>query len=118
MEALKIDFFKNRIFIFTPRGEVKDLPEGATALDFAFVVHSDLGLKAMGAKINGKMGKISDELENGDVVEIVKGPKPNVSHDWLGYVKTSSARSKIKAYLSSHNKGWSFLPEFRFTRKK
>ncbi len=116
MEALKIDFFKNRIFIFTPKGEVKDLPEGATALDFAFAVHTDLGLYAMGAKVNGKMGKLSDELENGNVVEIVKGPKINVSRDWMGIAKTSSARSKIKAQLNQKGHGWGFLPEF--IRKK
>ncbi|OGE78996.1 MAG: hypothetical protein A2751_00865 [Candidatus Doudnabacteria bacterium RIFCSPHIGHO2_01_FULL_46_14] len=116
MEALKIDFFKNRIFIFTPKGEVKDLPEGATTLDFAFAVHTDLGLYAMGAKVNGKMGKLSDELSNGDVVEIVKGSKINVSRDWMGVARTSSARSKIKAYLNQNNQGWGFLPEF--IRKK
>src|SRR3989344_3221059 len=116
MDALKIDFFKNRIFIFTPKGEVKDLPEGATALDFAFAVHTDLGTHAMGAKINDKMCKLADELENGDVVEIIKGPKANVSRDWLGIAKTSSARAKIKAYLNEHGRGWGFLPEF--IRKK
>ena len=112
MEALKIDFFKNRIFIFTPKGEVKDLPEGATALDFAFAVHTDLGLYALGAKVNGKMGKLADTLENGDVVEIMKSPKVNVSRDWLGIAKTTSARSKIKSYLNEHGRGWGFLPEF------
>ncbi|OGE84382.1 MAG: hypothetical protein A2846_01185 [Candidatus Doudnabacteria bacterium RIFCSPHIGHO2_01_FULL_49_9] len=116
MEALKIDFFKNRIFIFTPKGEVKDLPDGATALDFAFAVHTDLGLRAQGAKINGKMAKLADELDNGQVVEIIKGPKPNVSRDWPGMVKTSNARSKIKAYLKEHARGWGFLPNF--IRKK
>lgn len=117
MEALKIDFFKNRIFIFTPKGEVKDLPEGASTLDFAFAVHTDLGLYAMGAKINGKMGKLSDELFNGDVVEIVKGPKINVSRDWMGVARTSIARAKIKSHLNAHGRGWgSFLPEFM--RKK
>ncbi|OGE76077.1 MAG: hypothetical protein A3C85_02015 [Candidatus Doudnabacteria bacterium RIFCSPHIGHO2_02_FULL_48_21] len=116
MEALKIDFFKNRIFIFTPKGEVKDLPEGATALDFAFAVHTDLGLYAMGAKVNGKMGKLADELQNGDVVEIVKSNKVNVSRDWLRIAKTSNARSKIKVHLKEKGGGWSFLPEF--IRKK
>lgn len=116
MEALKIDFFKNRIFIFTPKGEVKDLPEGATALDFAFAVHTDLGLYAMGAKVNGKMGKLADTLLNGDVVEIVKSSKINVSRDWMGIAKTSGARSKIKSHLSARGRGWGFLPEFM--RKK
>lgn len=118
MESLHIDFFKNRIFIFTPRGDVKDLPEGATALDFAFTVHTQLGLFANGAKINGKMGRLADELENGDVVEITKSPKVNVSRDWVNIAKTSNAKSKIKAYLKDHSRGWSFLPDFGFMRKK
>lgn len=106
MESLKIDFFKNRIFVFTPKGEVKDLPEGATPLDFAFTVHSDLGLKAQGVKINGKMVKLSQELENGDVVEILVGKEPKVSRDWLKLVKTSNARGKIRSWLNKHQKGW------------
>ncbi|OGZ15733.1 MAG: hypothetical protein A3G11_01535 [Candidatus Lloydbacteria bacterium RIFCSPLOWO2_12_FULL_51_9] len=118
-ESLKIDFFKNRIFIFTPKGDVKDLPERATPLDFAFFVHSDLGLRATGAKINGKMAKLSDELDNGDVVEIIIGKETRVSRDWLRFVKTSNARGKIKSYLNKHQKGWlsGILPEFRFIKK-
>lgn len=120
MESLKIDFFKNRIFIFTPKGDVKDLPEGATTLDFAFAVHTDLGLNASGAKVNGKMGKLADELENGDVVEIIKGPARHVSQDWLRIVKTSNARGKIKSYLNQHRKGWlsGLMPQFGFGKKK
>ncbi len=106
MESLKIDFFKNRIFIFTPKGDVKDLPEGATTLDFAFLVHTDLGTHAAGAKINGKMVKLSDELENGDVVEILKAKEPRVSRDWLRFVKTSNARGKIRSWLNQNQKGW------------
>lgn len=118
MEALRIDFFKNRIFIFTPRGDVKDLPEGATALDFAFSVHTNLGLHTAGVKINGKMGKLADELENGDVVEIIKGAKINVSHDWAGIAKTSNAKNKIKSYLKEHSRGWGFLPDFPFMNRE
>jgi len=119
MESLKIDFFKNRIFIFTPKGDVKDLPEGASPLDFAFLVHTDLGLKTMGVKINGKMAKLADELQNGDVVEILRGKEPKVSRDWLRFVKTSNARSKIRAYLNQHQKGWfgGILPKLPFTKK-
>ncbi len=106
LEALKIDFFKNRIFIFTPKGEVKDLPEGATSLDLAFSVHTDLGLRATGAKVNGKMAKLSEELQNGDVVEILKGKETRVSRDWLRFVKTSNARGKIRSHLNQNQKGW------------
>lgn len=114
MESLKIDFFKNRIFALTPKGDVKDLPEGATSLDFAFAVHTDLGLQAQGAKVNGKMARLSEELHNGDVIEILKGKEPKVSRDWLRFVKTSNARSKIRAFLNQHQKGWlsGIIPSF------
>jgi guanosine-3',5'-bis(diphosphate) 3'-pyrophosphohydrolase len=106
LESLKIDFFKNRIFVFTPRGDIKDLPAGASVIDFAFAVHSDLGYHMMGAKINGKMASIYDELEQEDVIEIIKTKKPvTISQDWLKAAKTSNARNKIHHYLNEHNRG-------------
>ena len=118
-ESLKIDFFKNRIFIFTPKGDVKDLPESATPLDFAFTVHTNLGLQAMGAKVNGKMAKLSEELQNGDVVEIITAKEPKVSRDWLRFVRTSNARGKIRSYLNKHQKGWleGLIPRIPFINK-
>lgn len=120
LETLKIDFFKNRIFVFTPKGDVKDLPEGGTALDFAFAVHTDLGLNAMGALVNGKMRKLSEELQNGDVVEIQTAREPRASRDWLRMVRTSGARAKIKSHLNKNQKGWlsGLLPEFKFIKRK
>lgn len=119
LESLKIDFFKNRIFVFTPKGDVKDLPEGATPLDFAFAVHTDLGIRATGAKVNGKMVKLSHELDNGDVVEIILAKEPKVSRDWLNFVKTSIAKGKIRSHLNRRNSGWleGLLPKIRFTKK-
>lgn len=106
LEGLKVDFFKDRIFVLTPKGDVKDLPVGASVIDFAFAVHSDLGYQMMGAKINGKMGKIADELHQGDVVEILKSKKPATpSRDWLNAAKTSHARSMIRKYLQENDKG-------------
>ncbi len=106
LESLKIDFFRDRIFVLTPKGDVKDLPVGATAIDFAFSVHSDLGHHMMGAKVNGKMGKITDELHQGDVVEIIKSKKPvTIARDWLEAAKTGNARNKIRHYLNEHDKG-------------
>lgn len=106
LEGLKIDFFKDRIFVLTPKGDVKDLPVGASVIDFAFAVHSDLGYQMMGAKINGKIAKITDELHQGDVVEILKSKKPATpSRDWLVVAKTSNARSHIRRYLAEHDKG-------------
>lgn len=106
LEHLKIDFFRDRIFVFTPKGDIKDLPAGASVIDFAFAVHTDLGYHMMGAKINGKMKSIYDELENEDVVEIIKTKKEVViSRDWLKAAKTHGARNKIRHYLNEHNKG-------------
>ncbi len=106
LEGLKIDFFKDRIFVLTPKGDVKDLPVGASVIDFAFSVHSDLGYQMMGAKINGKIGRISDELHQGDVVEILKSKKPATpSRDWFAAAKTSHARSQIRKYLLENDKG-------------
>ena len=96
---LKIDFFKNRIFALTPKGDVKDLPEGATPIDFAYSIHTELGSTIMGAKVNGKMVPISYKLNNGDVVEVIKGRNIKPSMDWLKIVKTAEARKQIKSYL-------------------
>ena len=106
LESLKIDFFRDRIFVFTPKGDIKDLPAGASVIDFAFAVHTDLGHHMMGAKINGKMKSIFDELESEDVVEIIKTKKPSViSRDWLKAAKTHNARNRIRHYLNEHDKG-------------
>lgn len=99
LSNLKIDFFKHRIFAFTPKGEVKDLPDGATPVDFAYAIHTDLGHMTRGAKINGKIAPIHHELKNGDVVEITKGKDKKPSFDWLKFVKTAEARKKIKSYF-------------------
>lgn len=96
---LKIDFFKNRIFVFTPKGEVKDLPEGATPIDFAYAIHTGLGHAILGAKANNKIVPLHHELRSGDVVEILKGKTPKPSFDWLKMVKTTEARKKIKSWF-------------------
>ena len=99
LESIKIDFFKNRIFCLTPKGDAIDLPEGATVVDFAYHVHSAIGHSASGARVNGKMVPLNYELGNGDVVEILtqKNKKPNA--DWLDFVKTSMARKHIASSL-------------------
>lgn len=105
LETLKIDFFKNRIFVLTPKGDVIDLPEGATPVDFAYTVHSEIGECTSGAKINGKMSALSHSLKSGDVVEILTQKNKKPSEEWLKFVKTSIARSRIKGSLrkSSHS---------------
>ena len=95
----KIDFFKDRIFVFTPKGDVIELPEGATPVDFAYAVHTDIGNRCTQAKVNGKIMAINQSLSDGDIVEIVLNKKQNPSRDWLGFVKTSKARDKIREHL-------------------
>lgn len=106
LENLKIDFFKNRIFVYTPKGDIKDLPAGATVIDFAFSVHTDLALHMMGARINSKMASIYDELEKEDEVEIIKSKNPvKISPKWLEFTRTNNAKSKIRAHLNQQNRG-------------
>jgi len=98
--SLKIDFFKNHIFAFTPRGDVIDLPEGATPVDFAYRIHSSVGDQAVGAKINGKMVALDAVIHNGDVVEIINSKQKRLpNRDWLNFVKTAYAKSRIKSTL-------------------
>lgn len=98
-ETLKTNFFSNRIFVLTPQGDVKDLPEGSTPLDFAYAVHTAIGHSARAAKVSGKLVPLSYRLKSGEMVEIIKGKKPQPSSDWLRIVKTSEAKKKIQAFL-------------------
>ncbi|MCQ2545308.1 MAG: bifunctional (p)ppGpp synthetase/guanosine-3',5'-bis(diphosphate) 3'-pyrophosphohydrolase [Clostridia bacterium] len=105
MESLKMDLFNNEVFVFTPLGEVIELPSGATPLDFAFKIHTDVGCKCVGAKVNGKMVTIDHELENGNIIEIITSPNAaGPSIDWLKIAKSSSARTKIRQWLKKENK--------------
>jgi len=99
LEFLKVDLFQDEIFVFTPKGDVKQLPKGATPIDFAFMVHSDVGMRCQGAKVNGRIAPLHRELKNGDTVEVFTGPAPRPSRDWLAHVKTARARHKIKAWI-------------------
>jgi GTP pyrophosphokinase len=100
LESLKVDLFEDEVFVFTPRGEVKNLSAGSTPLDFAYAVHTDVGHRCVGAKVNGKIVPLHYQLKSGDIVEILtakqeRGP----SRDWLALVRTSRARNKIRAFL-------------------
>lgn len=99
LESLKIDFFKNRIFVLTPKGDVIDLPEGATPVDFAYHVHTDVGNTAAGARVNGKMAALDSPLKNGDVVEILTQKNKKPSQDWLQFIKSAIARKKISSLI-------------------
>lgn len=99
LEDLKMDLHEDEVFVFTPKGEIISMPVGSTLLDFAFRIHTDIGLHSKGGKINGKMVPIRYELKSGDQVEIVTDKKVKPSPIWIRIAKTSSARQKIRAYL-------------------
>jgi len=99
LEFLKINLYQDEIFVFTPQGDVKRLPKGATAIDFAFMVHTEVGLKCQGAKVNGRISPLHRELKNGDTIEILTGPNARPSRDWLAHVHTGRARQKIKQWV-------------------
>ncbi len=99
LEFLKLDLYQDEIFVFTPTGDVIQLPKGATPIDFAYAVHTEVGVHCQGAKINGKIAPLSRELKNSDTVEILTSPLARPSRDWLAHVRTGRARHKIRQFL-------------------
>ena len=104
LDDFKMNLFSDEIFIFTPKGALMQLPANATALDFAFEIHSDLGAKCIGAKVNHKLVPLSYQLQNGDQVEIITSNKQNPKEDWLNFVITAKAKSKIKSSLKEEKR--------------
>lgn len=102
-ENLKTDFFNDRIFILTPKGDVVDLPEDSSPIDFAYAIHSDIGNHISAAKVNGKMAQIFSNLKNGDIVEITYKKDANPSSKWLDHTKTTIAKKHIRSYLEKNN---------------
>lgn len=110
MDNLRIDLFDDEVFVFTPKGDVKNLPKGSTPVDFAYAVHSEVGHKCTGAKVNGRIVPLDHKLKNGDIIEIltsktIGGP----SRDWLAFVKTSKARNRIRQWVKEEQKEESIL---------
>jgi GTP pyrophosphokinase len=99
METLRDDLFSDEVFAFTPRGKLHALPKGATPIDFAFAIHTDIGLQCIGAKVNNRIVPLNTELQSGDTVEIITSAKQKPSQDWLRYVASAKAKSKIKRWL-------------------
>jgi guanosine-3',5'-bis(diphosphate) 3'-pyrophosphohydrolase len=105
MEALKVDLFEDEVFVFTPKGEVKSLAAGATPLDFAYEVHTEIGHRCVGAKVNGKMVPLHYELKSGDIVEVLTSKRERgPSRDWLAVVRTTRARNKIKQWFKAESR--------------
>ncbi len=99
LEFLKLDLYQDEIFVFTPTGDVHQLPRGATPIDFAFAVHTEVGLHTQGAKVNGRIVPLSRELKNSETVEIIRSPNARPSRDWLAHVRTGRARHRIRQWL-------------------
>jgi len=104
MESVRVDLFPDEVYVFTPKGDVKALPEGSTPIDFAFAVHTQVGHRCAGAKVNGKLVPLRYTLRQGDIVEIVTSPTQHPSRDWLKIVKSSRARSKINQWLKTEER--------------
>jgi GTP pyrophosphokinase len=104
LTTLKVDLYPDEVYVFTPKGDVLAFPRGATPLDFAYRVHTDLGHHCAGARVNGRLVPLRTDLQNGDMVEILTNPARNPSRDWLTIVTTSRAKSKIRQWLSTQQK--------------
>jgi GTP pyrophosphokinase len=104
MSTLKVDLYPDEVYVFSPKGDVLSFPRGATPLDFAYRVHTDLGHHCSGARVNGKLVALKTELKNGDLVEILTNPSRQPSRDWLSIVGTSRAKSKIRQWLNTEQK--------------
>jgi GTP pyrophosphokinase len=100
LDSLKLDLYPKEVYCFTPKGKVIELPRGATPVDFAFAIHTQVGLACTGAKVNGRIVPLRYQLRNGDVVEIMTSPSAHPSRDWMNFAKTSRARSKIRHFLA------------------
>jgi GTP pyrophosphokinase len=103
LKTIKMDFFKDRVFIFTPKGDIIDLPEESSVIDFAYAIHTDVGDHAQGAKINGKNSSLGTKLKNNDIVEIQTNKNAKPSSKWLDYAKTSLAHKRISVHLKSNS---------------
>jgi guanosine-3',5'-bis(diphosphate) 3'-pyrophosphohydrolase len=107
LEFLKLDLYQDEIFVFTPTGDVIQLPKGATPIDFAFAVHTEVGVHCLGAKVNGRIAPLSRQLRNSDTVEILTAPSARPSRDWLSHVRTGRARHKIRQWIKQEEQNTS-----------
>jgi len=113
LKTIKMDFFKDRVFVFTPKGDIIDLPEESSVIDFAYAIHTDVGDHAQGSRVNGKNCALNTKLKNNDIVEIQVNKNAKPSSKWLDYAKTGLARKRINVYLKSN----SLLAKFRLFGK-
>src|SRR5690606_28718659 len=99
-----LNLYAKEIFVFTPKGEIKSLPKGATSLDFAFSIHSEVGIRTRGTRVNGKLVPLNHELKSGDQIEVITSQNQKPTSHWLDYVTTSRAKNKIRNVLNENTK--------------
>ena len=104
LDAIKLNLFASEIFAFTPKGELKTMPQNSTALDFAFMLHTDIGVHCIGAKVNHKLVPLSYKLQSGDQVEILTSKSQRIQPEWEAYATTAKARAKIASVIRKENK--------------
>jgi GTP diphosphokinase / guanosine-3',5'-bis(diphosphate) 3'-diphosphatase len=104
MNTVKVELFPEEVYVFTPKGDVKGFPKGATPIDFAYSVHTDVGHRCVGAKVNGKLVPLKYEMKTGDIIEVVTSPHHTPSKDWLKIVKSTRARNKIRAWIKTEER--------------
>ncbi|HYS43663.1 MAG TPA: TGS domain-containing protein [Geobacteraceae bacterium] len=104
MDTVKVELFPEEVYVFTPKGDVKAFPKGSTPIDFAYSIHSDVGHRCVGAKVNGKLVPLKHELRTGDIVEVITSPHHTPSKDWLKIVKSSRARNRIRAWIKTEER--------------
>jgi guanosine-3',5'-bis(diphosphate) 3'-pyrophosphohydrolase len=104
LDSLKLDLYPKEVYTFTPKGKVIELPRGATPIDFAYAIHTEVGATCVGAKVNGRIVPLKYQLRNGEVVEVLTNPQSHPSRDWLNFVMTSKARSRIRHYISERER--------------
>jgi GTP pyrophosphokinase len=104
MDTVKVELFPEEVYVFTPKGDVKSFPKGSTPIDFAYSVHTDVGHRCVGAKVNGKLVPLKHELKTGDIIEVVTSPHHTPSKDWLKVVKSSRAKNKIRAWIKTEER--------------
>lgn len=109
LSTLRLDLFQDEVYVFTPKGQVKELPEGATPVDFAYAIHTEVGHHCAGAKVNGRIVPLNTPLKNGDTVEILTDPSRHPSRDWLQFVKSARARSRIKQWINTEERARSIV---------
>ncbi len=109
MASLRFDLFNDEVYVFTPSGDIKELPDGATPVDFAYSIHTEVGNHCAGAKVNGRMVPLNSVLKNGDTIEVFTDKKRKPSRDWLKFVKTAKARTRIKHYIRTEERTSSIM---------